>query len=42
MKPRLYLCEKLWVCKLRGTRNGYGYAPKQAYREWAHLNGWAK
>jgi hypothetical protein len=27
-----------WVCKLRGTSNGYGLSPKYAYDEWKRRN----
>lgn len=49
MKPHIYLCQKLWVCALRGTRSGYGFfipgnpmieGARQAYSQWASQNPW--
>lgn len=38
MKPRIKRIGGEWVCKFRGTRNGYGVTPESAYTAWNHLN----
>ena len=38
MKPRIWVIDGLYVCKLRGTITGYGYDPEAAYKEWRRMN----
>ena len=38
MKPRLWIIDGMWVCKLRATRTGYGSSARRAYADWKWAN----